>query len=203
MDLIQEGNLGLVRAAELFDYKKSTRFSTYATPWINQAIDRAFKSQNRTIRVPDHVQLNNLIINNIIKDYNEKHNKNPSIDEIVKLSKLTKQQVEYAILLPFAISLNTIISDDEKTSLEQVIPDFNIDDPDINHQKQMLNEFLYKKINALPDVEKRVIILRYGLENGVKYTLNEIGEVVNLSAERVRQIEKEAIKNLRENWDKT
>lgn len=203
MDLIQEGNLGLVRAAELFDYKKSTRFSTYATPWINQAIDRAFKSQNRTIRVPDHVQLNNLIINNIIKDYNEKHNKNPSIDEIVKLSKLTKQQVEYAILLPFAISLNTIISDDEKTSLEQVIPDFNIDDPDINHQKQMLNEFLYKKINALSDVEKRVIILRYGLENGVKYTLNEIGEVVNLSAERVRQIEKEAIKNLRENWDKT
>lgn len=202
MDLIQEGNFGLVRAAELFDYKENTRFSTYATPWITQAIDRAYKSQNRTIRVPNHVQSNNQLINKITEEYSIKHNKKPTINEIVKLTGLTKTQVEYAMLLPFAFSLNSLINYDDQTTLEELIPDFNLDDPDILNQKEKLNDFLYSKINQLNDQQKEVITLRYGFNDGVDLTLDEIAKIKDLSIERIRQIEKQAIINLRKLWKK-
>lgn len=200
MDLIQEGNLGLVRAAELFDYKKDTRFSTYATLWINQAIDRAYQNQNRTIRVPNHVQINNQTINRVVEEYMLKHNKRPTNKQIAKLANLTIEQVEYALLLPFAISLNRVINDDDQTTLEEVIPDLNLDNPDIKFEKEKLNDFLYKKINSLPKQQKQVILLRFGLENGKNHTLEEIANIKNLSIERIRQIEKQAIKNLRKLW---
>ena len=198
LDLIQEGNLGLMKAAEKFEPERGFKFSTYATRWIRQSITRAIADQGRTIRIPVHLVEN---INRVKKTAGEllrKNGREPTVEEIAVQLDLEPDRVrELLQLAQDPISLETPVGEEEDAHLEDFIQDEEAGVPVDEAGRQLLRRELMNVLKSLTPREERVIALRFGLEDGRSRTLEELGREFNVTRERVRQIEAKALRKLR------
>lgn len=198
LDIIQEGNLGLMKAAERFDYNLGFKFSTYATLWIRQSISRALVDQSKVIRIPTHIIQRISQYMKIQKKLSAELKREPSLEELVNELELSEEQVSNLILLTReTISLDAPIGDDSNSNIIDFVEDSNICNPEQIACNKLLLEKLNEVLDTLEKREKDILIYRYGLFGEKAETLDEVGKKMKLSRERVRQIEMKALRKLR------
>jgi len=198
MDLIHEGNLGLLKAIEKFDYKRGYKFSTYATWWIRQSITRAIADQSRTIRLPVHV--NDLLqrLKKISGQLAQELGREPHVEELCEAMELSEDKVRQLLkIMQEPLSMDIKIGDDEDSSLKDFIRDESSENPVDKARQTALAETLEEALESLSDKEADVLRLRFGLEDGEPKTLEKVGEIFGVTRERIRQIETKALRKLR------
>lgn len=199
LDLIQEGNAGLMRAVDKFEYRRGFKFCTYATWWIRQAITRAVADQSRTIRIPVHMVETMSKMRNVTRQLLQEHGREPTIEETAEAANTPIDETRRILAMNrFPISLDRPVGNSEDSHFGDLLPDSEAENPAIGATQEMLKRRILKVLKTLSYREREIIKLRYGLGDGYSYTLEEVGHIFKVTRERIRQIEAKAVRKLQQ-----
>ncbi len=199
LDLIQEGNAGLMRAVDKFEYRRGFKFCTYATWWIRQAITRAVADQSRTIRIPVHMVETMSRVRNVSRQLLQRMGREPTIEETARAADCTIEEARRVLAMSrYPISLDRPVGNSEDSHFGDLLPDSGAESPAIGAAQEMLRGQISKVLKTLSYREREIIKLRYGLGDGYSYTLEEVGHIFKVTRERIRQIEAKAVRKLQQ-----
>ncbi|MEM1067249.1 MAG: sigma-70 family RNA polymerase sigma factor [Planctomycetota bacterium] len=199
LDLIQEGNAGLMRAVDKFEYRRGFKFCTYATWWIRQAITRAVADQSRTIRIPVHMVETMSRVRNVARQLLQELGREPTIEETARRADVTVEEARRVLTMSrFPISLDRPVGNSEDSQFGDLLPDGTAESPQIGATQEMLRDRIGNVLKSLSYREREIIKLRYGLGDGYSYTLEEVGHIFKVTRERIRQIEAKAVRKLQQ-----